>query len=172
MFPKCWHWYIVGRGLCPLPGFFGEFVHNALRALQNDLFYHQKVIISPKKCALIPQHRSFNHIYLTFSLSKMIYAHISKHTKKEIVEKCSPFQNLFSDFHKCPCLLWTRPIEAAGWCFVNVDMSPTLPSSQYRICQGGKKLEIEMKIQRGGNNIYLNNSQTVCGSYKSNRMER
>ena len=39
---------------------------------------HQKVIISPKKCALIPQNRSFNHIPLTFSLKKMIYALLSK----------------------------------------------------------------------------------------------
>ena len=33
------------------------------------IIHHQKVIISPQKCALIPQNRSFNHISLTFSLT-------------------------------------------------------------------------------------------------------
>ena len=37
------------------------------------IIYRQKVIISPQKCFLIPQNRSFKHIYSTFSLSKMIY---------------------------------------------------------------------------------------------------
>ena len=42
------------------------------------IIHHQKVIISPQKCALIPQNRSFNHISLTFSLTQMIYALLSK----------------------------------------------------------------------------------------------
>ena len=33
--------------------------------------HHQKVIISSQKCALIPHNRSFNHIFLTFSLKKL-----------------------------------------------------------------------------------------------------
>ena len=42
------------------------------------IIHHQKVICSPQKCALIPQNRSFYHISLTFSLTKMIYALLSK----------------------------------------------------------------------------------------------
>ena len=34
------------------------------------IIYHTNVIICPQKCALIPQNRSINHIYLSFSLSK------------------------------------------------------------------------------------------------------
>ena len=56
-----------------MPGFFGEFVHNALRALQSD-HSSPKSDNFPQKCALIPQNRSFNHISLTFSLTKIIYA--------------------------------------------------------------------------------------------------
>ena len=37
-----------------------------------------KVINFPQKYALFPQNRSFNRIYITFSLSKMIYALLSK----------------------------------------------------------------------------------------------
>ena len=36
----------------------------------------------PTKVFLIPQQRSFNHIYLTFSLSNMIYAHLSKNCRE------------------------------------------------------------------------------------------
>ena len=55
------------------------------------IIYHQTVIIFsqmcalfPKKCALIPQNRSFNHIYLTFSLSKMIDTLKSKNATSRI----------------------------------------------------------------------------------------
>ena len=48
------------------------------------IIYHQKVIVFPKKCALIPQNRSFNHIYLTFSLSKMIDTLKSKNATSRI----------------------------------------------------------------------------------------
>ena len=48
------------------------------------IIYHPKVIISPQKCALIPQNRSYNHIYLTFSLSKMIYALLLKNVASRI----------------------------------------------------------------------------------------
>ena len=47
----------------------------ALRALQSD--HHQKLIISPQKCALIPQNVSFNHIYFTL-----------KNDFRTFVEKC------------------------------------------------------------------------------------
>ena len=38
----------------------------------------------PTKVFLIPQQRSFNHIYLTFSLSNMIYALLSKNVASRI----------------------------------------------------------------------------------------
>ena len=41
------------------------------------ILYHQKVIISPQTCALIPQSKSLKHIYSKFSLSKITF-----------VEKC------------------------------------------------------------------------------------
>ena len=40
------------------------------------IIHHQKVIISPKKCALIPQNRSFNHIFT------------HKNDLRTFVEKC------------------------------------------------------------------------------------
>ena len=48
------------------------------------IIYHQKVIIFPQECALIPQNRSFNHIYLKFSLSKMIDTLKSKNATSRI----------------------------------------------------------------------------------------
>ena len=44
--------------------------------VQGPNIFVQKVIMSPQKCALIPQNRSFNHIYVTFSLKndKSIFA--------------------------------------------------------------------------------------------------
>ena len=47
-------------------------MQNALRALQSD---H---LSSPS----FPQHGSFNHIYLTFSLLKMIYTLLSKNVQE------------------------------------------------------------------------------------------
>ena len=66
MHPKSWHCQKGGEAL-PLASFFEGF---ALRALQSD---H----LSPKSDNL-PQNISFTNIYLTFSLSKMIYALLPK----------------------------------------------------------------------------------------------
>ena len=49
-------------------------MQNALRALQSD---H---LSSPS----FPQHGSFNHIYLTFSLLKIIYTLLSKNVASRI----------------------------------------------------------------------------------------
>ena len=54
----------------------GDLSH-ALRALKGDHLSPKKWYF-PTKVFLIPQKRSFNHIYLTFSLSNMIYALLSK----------------------------------------------------------------------------------------------
>ena len=62
------------------------------------IIHHQKVIISPQKCALIPQNRSFNHISLTFSLTKMIYALLSKNVTSRI------YALLLAKFAKVPGL--------------------------------------------------------------------
>ena len=62
------------------------------------IIHHQKVIISPQKCALIPQNRSFNHISLTFSLTKMIYAVLSKNVSSRI------YALLLAKFAKVPGL--------------------------------------------------------------------
>ena len=48
------------------------------------IIHHQKVIISPQKCALIPQNRSFNHLFLTFSLTKIICALLLKNFASRI----------------------------------------------------------------------------------------
>ena len=82
MHPKFWHWQKGAGALASAPcqDFFGGFVHNALRALQSD----QKVIISPQKCALIAQNRSFYHISLTFSLAKMNSALLPKNVVSRI----------------------------------------------------------------------------------------
>ena len=61
MHPKSWHCQ-KGGGSAPCQDIFGGFVHNALRALQG-IIHHQKVIISPQKCAIIPQNRSSNHTF-------------------------------------------------------------------------------------------------------------
>ena len=60
------------------------------------IIFHQKVIISPQKCALIPQNISFNHISLTFSLTKMIYALLSKNVVSRI------YALLLAKFAKVP----------------------------------------------------------------------
>ena len=70
MHPKSWHCQKGGEAL-PLASFFEGF---ALRALQSD---H----LSPKSDNL-PQNISFTNIYLTFSLSKMIYALLLKNVAK------------------------------------------------------------------------------------------
>ena len=59
---------------------------------------HQKVIISTQKCALIPQNRSFNHMFLTFSLTKIIYALLLKNVSSCIYEL------LLAKFAKMPGL--------------------------------------------------------------------
>ena len=82
MNPKSWHCQ-KGGGSAPCQDFFGGFVHNALRALQSD-HSSPKSDNFPPKCALIPQNRSFNHISLTFSLTKMIYALLSKNVASRI----------------------------------------------------------------------------------------
>ena len=53
MFPKCW----------PMPGFFGGFAHNAMRAPKVINYYQ-------KKCALIPQNRVFNQFIQYFHSQK------------------------------------------------------------------------------------------------------
>ena len=58
-------------GVWPLPGFFWRICPHALRALTGD-HLSPKGDISPTKVFLFPQNRSFNHIYLTFPLSKII----------------------------------------------------------------------------------------------------
>ena len=62
------------------------------------IIHHQKVIISPQKCALIPQNNSFNHTSLTFSLTKMIYALLSKNVTSRI------YALLLAKFAKVPGL--------------------------------------------------------------------
>ena len=44
-----------GGELCPLPGFFGVFVHNALRALQRDHSSPRSDNFPPKVCPMDPQ---------------------------------------------------------------------------------------------------------------------
>ena len=76
MLSKYRHWQDGGR-VWPLPGFFLKgFVHMHWGP-SKVITYHRKVIF-PHKSFLIPQNRSFNHIYLAFSLSNMIYALLSK----------------------------------------------------------------------------------------------
>ena len=72
MFPKSWHCQTDRGGSDLCQDFFGGFVQNALRALQCD---H---LSSPS----FPQHGSFNHIYLTFSLLKIIYTLLSKNVQE------------------------------------------------------------------------------------------
>ena len=62
------------------------------------MIHHQKEIISPQNCARIPQNRSFNHVYLTFSLRKIIYALLSKNVASGI------FALLLAKFAKVPGL--------------------------------------------------------------------
>ena len=45
-------------------------------------FITKKWWIPPQKCALIPQNISFNHISLTFLLTKIIYALLSKNVAR------------------------------------------------------------------------------------------
>ena len=47
-------------------------------------FITKKWWIPPQKCALIPQNISFNHISLTFLLTKIIYALLSKNVASRI----------------------------------------------------------------------------------------
>ena len=49
---KSWHCQKGGGGLYPLPGFFGGFVHNALRALQSAHLFPKSDNLPPK-CAII-----------------------------------------------------------------------------------------------------------------------
>ena len=61
-------------GALPIARIFLEDLSTMHWGPSKVLIYPPKVIIYPPwpKCALLPQNRSFNHIYLTFSLSKMI----------------------------------------------------------------------------------------------------
>ena len=52
----------------------------------------------PPKCALLPQNRSFNHISLSFSLTKLIYPLLSKNVTSRI------FALLLAKFAKVPGL--------------------------------------------------------------------
>ena len=60
-------------GVWPLPVFLWRICPHALRALKGD-HSSPKSDNFPTKVFLIPKKRSFNHIYLTFSLPNMIYA--------------------------------------------------------------------------------------------------
>ena len=62
------------RGVLPLARIFLEDLSTMPWGPSKVIIYHPKVIISPQKCVLIPQNRSFYHI----SLSKMNYALLSK----------------------------------------------------------------------------------------------
>ena len=65
----------------PCQDFFGGFVHNALRALQSA-HLSPKSDNLPPKCALLPQNRSFNHIY--FTLKNYLRTFVSlRENKKE-----------------------------------------------------------------------------------------
>ena len=77
--PKYRHCLNGGGGVWPLPGFLWRICPHALRALKGD-HSSPKSDNFPTKVFLFPQNRSFNHIYLTFSLSKMIL--------RSFVEKC------------------------------------------------------------------------------------
>ena len=81
--PPFWQCQKGGR-LCPLSGFFWRICPQCTEGPSKVIIHHQKVIISPQKCALIPKNRSFNHISLTFSLTKMIYALLSKNVESHI----------------------------------------------------------------------------------------
>ena len=58
--------------------------------VQGPNIFVQKVIMSPQKCALIPQNRSFNHMYVKFSLSKMIKAFLPKMSQVAYMRCCWP----------------------------------------------------------------------------------
>ena len=75
--PKYRHCLNGGGGVWPLPGFLWRICPHALRALKGD-HSSPKSDNFPTKVFLFPQNRSFNHIYLTFSLSNMIYALLLK----------------------------------------------------------------------------------------------
>ena len=77
--PKYRHCLNGGGGVWPLPGFLWRICPHALRALKGD-HSSPKSDNFPTKVFLFPQNRSFNHIYLTFPLSKMIL--------RTFVEKC------------------------------------------------------------------------------------
>ena len=63
-------------------------------------FITKKWWIPPQKCALIPQNRSFNHISLTFLLTKIIYALLSKNVASRI------YALLLSKFAKGSTQFW------------------------------------------------------------------
>ena len=83
-----------GGNSAPCQDVFGGFVHNALRALQSA-HLSPKSDNLPPKCALLPQNRSFNHIS-KFSLTKMIYALLSKNVVSRI------YALLLAKFAKVP----------------------------------------------------------------------
>ena len=58
--------------------------------VQGPNIFVQKVIMSPQKCALIPQNISFNHIHVTFSLSKIIKAFLPKMSQVAYMRFCWP----------------------------------------------------------------------------------
>ena len=87
-----------GEGALPLARIFWRICPQCTEGPPKVIIHHQKVIISPQKCALIPQNRSFNHISLTFSLTKMIYALLSKNVTSRI------YALLLAKFAKVPGL--------------------------------------------------------------------
>ena len=74
-----WGW----GGVRPLPVFFWRIWPHALRALKGD-HSSPKSDNYPTKVFLFPHNRSFNHIYLTFSLSEWFYALLSKNVASRI----------------------------------------------------------------------------------------
>ena len=70
------------------------------------IIHHPKVIISPQKCSFFPR----NHIYLTFSLSKMIYALLLKNVTSRI------YALIWAKSLRMPGLfLWRRLFSIHPW---------------------------------------------------------
>ena len=64
MHPKSRHCQ-KGGGVLPLARIFLEDLSTMPWGPSKVIIYHPRVIISPQKCAPIPQNKSFSHIYLT-----------------------------------------------------------------------------------------------------------
>ena len=92
-------------GLCPLPELFWRICRQCTikgveeRTLQSAYLSPKSDNLPPRpKCALLPQNRSFNHISLSFSLTKLIYPLLSKNVTSRI------FALLLAKFAKVPGL--------------------------------------------------------------------